>query len=378
MARNKVEFTQRPSTTDQRYVIDSIPFPSANNYQEGIARREFYTKRFTGEQRLYLYNINTQEETNLRLIPDSVSESYSPKIVSVTPFGVITPVNYYVGGGAKTVSFSFKMHEDLQNKGGSVYNVIETLENMVRPVYKNGQLFDPLVYFQLGEQFVGRGHISTSFSYNKPFRNGRYSMVEVSMTFTFHEEFEDDQVQYNDGYMADLSPNSIDSELVENYEFVDDFIKFQTDPDYFVTQIFESQKFRTYFNVVFTSVQEYKGNYNRFDSEIEAAEFFEDLQSTTINQLVQGNEIAENNYFDNPFALDLITIVFEIREVMFNFRNIDINQFIISFQNLEGSLRDLRTRYETSYKSTSTGATIEEISSGICRYVARLARAGQS
>lgn len=351
MARTKSEFNQRPSTTDQRYVIDSIPFPGANQYQRD-ARREFYTKRFTGEQRLYLYNINTQEETNLRLIPDSVSESYSPKIVSVTPFGVITPVNYYVGGGAKTVSFSFKMHEDLQNKGGSVYSVVETLENMVRPVYKNSQLFDPLVYFQLGEQFVGRGHISTSFNYNKPFRNGRYSMIDVSMTFTFHEEFEDDPIELNDGYVAELSSNSIDSDLVENYDFVDDFIKFQTDPDYFVTQIFGSQKFRTYFNAVFTTVQEYKltaANYRQFDSELDAAEFFDNLQSATVNELVQGNEITRNGYFDNPYGLGLIDLIFTLREVMFNARDTSIDEFILYFENIKNSFRDLRDRYKTSY-----------------------------
>lgn len=350
MARTKDEFSQRPSTTDQRYVIDSIPFPGANRYS-GDARREFYTRRFSGEQRLYLYNINTQEETNLRLIPDSVSESYSPKVVSVTPFGVVTPVNYYVGGGAKTVSFSFKMHEDLQNKGGSIYNVIQTLENMVKPVFKNGQMYDPIVYFQLGEQFVGRGHISTSFSYNKPFRNGRYSLIEVSMTFTFHEEFEEDPIELNDGYVADLQPNSIDSELVNNYDFVDDFIKFQTDPDYFISQVFGSQKFRTYFNAVFTTVQEYKetaSRYNQFDGPQEAEQFFEDLQSATINELVQGNQIERNAYFDNPYMLELIDLIFTLREVMFNARDTSIDEFILYFENIKKSFRALRDRYKTS------------------------------
>jgi len=365
MAKTIEEFTKRPSTTDQRYVINSIPFPGANQYSRD-ARRQFYTRRFTGEQRLYLYNINTQEEVNLKLIPDSLSESYSPKVVSVSPFGVITPINFYVGGGPKTLSFSFKMHEDLQNKGGSVYNVIQTLENMIKPVYKNGRLYDPIVYFQLGEQFVGKGHIDTSFTYNKPFKNKRYSMIDVSMTFTFHEEFENDAVELNDGFSSDLSPYSVDSDIVQNYDFVDDFVKFQTDPDYFITQIFGNQKFKTYFNTVFTQVFDVKGdslNYDYIDAE-EA--FYDKFQSETINQLTNGNRLEGNAYFDNPYAIDLFNLIFTLREVMFNARSANLDEFLVYFSNLQISVRDLRERYQLSYKTRPSGSagTVDVVEEG--------------
>lgn len=358
MARTKDEFTQTPWTTRQPYVIDSIPFNRQSQ------KSMFYTRRLNTEQQLYLYNINTKEELDLKLIPDTLSETYSPKIVSVTPFGVVTPLNFYTGGNAKTVSFAFKMHEDIQNENGSVYALVKKLENMAKPVYRGARLFDPLVYFQLGDQFIGMGHITTNFAYEKPFRNGRYTMVDVSMSFTFHEQFADDPIVFNDTYTAELSPFALESDIIENNSFVGDLIQFQTDPDYFVTQIFAGQKFKTYFNTVVTSQNEYiLETLNTGWDKDSRIQFIDGLEASTIDPLAEGEQIEASNYFSNPFALDIINLFFNLKEVMYSTRSASLEVFIEQYNNLQAAVNNLRDTYETSYNpilvatenGTSTG-----------------------
>lgn len=349
------EFSKTPWSTSQKYVLDSI-----NALTEEAGKS--YIQRFSKEQRLYLLNINTLEEVKLNLVPDQMSESYSSKVVSVSPFGTVTPINFYVGGNSKQLSFAFNMHEDLQSIGNSIYNVIEVLENMAKPVYRNGRLYDPIVYFQLGDQFVGKGHIQASFSYSKPFRNGRFTVVDVSMSFTFHEEFENDPISLNDTFSSEVSPFALQNNITEDFTFVDDFIKFQTDPDYFITQVFDNQKFRTYFNTVLTTIDQASQGYSgldarasfRFRNENERTTFAENLQSSTINTLLKGQMIENTQQFSNPFALALIELFFNLRDVMFEARSENIGQFIEYYVNLNKALQDLRNQYITSYRPGTT------------------------
>ena len=360
MARTKEEFTKTPWTTNQSYARDIIRQRQEFSINP-FNKPRLATERLEKEEELFLYNVNTREELNLKLIPDQLAESYSPKIVSVTPFGVITPINFYVGGDEKTISFAFKIYEDFNNVGGSVYNVIKMLENMAKPVYANARLLEPIVYFQLGRQFVGMGHISTTFTYNKPFRNGRYTAIDVSMTFTFHEQFDDDPIVLNDTYTSDMSPFALDSAIADSNEFIDDFILFMGDPDYFITQVFGNQKFKTYFNTVVTSASEYMTTRNRSLDEMELEEFTKSLQSSIINPLLDGQEVEANLFFSNPFALSLIDLFFNLREVMFTARSVSISRFIEYFQNLKRAVVELREEYETSYRRAVMAAPNDEI-----------------
>jgi len=357
MARTKAEFTQTPWTTNQSYVKDRLTKLSIETLNQ--------------IETLYIYNINTEQEINLKLVPDQMAESYSPKIVTVSPFGVVTPINFYTGGNEKSISFNFRMHEDLQGIGGSIYNTVQLLKDMAKPIYRNATLLEPLVYFQLGEQFVGMGHISTTFNYNKPFRDGRYTMVEVSMTFVFHEQFEDDPIVINDNYIAELSPFAITSPLTETSAYVDDFILFQADPDYFITQVFGSQKFKTYFNTITTSVNEYilESTNQGWNAE-ERIEFNQSLESTVISPLLEGSDVEANEFFSNPFALSLIELFYNLRETMFSTRDTSINVFIERFINLKNALDALRTEYETSYRTRAAGSagTEDVIEDGIGWY----------
>lgn len=165
---------------------------------------------FSKPTSLYLYNVNTEEWVIIPVIPDSLSASYSANFQSVTTHGLIRPVRYYTGGSEKSVSFAIKIHEDLQykysnkldeyvNAGNNLYALIDVIKRLSEPTepntdYEKQVLLPPKVYFQLGNQFAGTGHIDTSVSFSVPFRNGRYIMADISFTFTFHEIFESNKL----------------------------------------------------------------------------------------------------------------------------------------------------------------------------------------
>jgi hypothetical protein len=159
---------------------------------------------FSKPTSLYLYNINTEEWVIIPVIPDSLSASYSANFQPVTTHGLIRPVRYYTGGSEKSVSFTIKMHEDLQykysntksdeyaNTKGNLYALVDVIKRLSEPPntdHDSQVLLPPKVYFQLGNQFAGTGHIDTSVSFSVPFRNGRYIMADISFTFVFHEIF---------------------------------------------------------------------------------------------------------------------------------------------------------------------------------------------
>ena len=175
---------------------------------------------FSKPTSLYLYNINTGEWVFIPVIPDSLSASYSANFQSVTTHGLIRPIRYYTGGSEKSVSFTIKMHEDLMHKdlmhedlqyrylntsdeyanaGNNLYALVDVIKRLSEPTepntdYEKQVLLPPKVYFQLGNQFAGSGHIDTSVSFSVPFRNGRYIMADISFTFVFHEIFSSNEL----------------------------------------------------------------------------------------------------------------------------------------------------------------------------------------
>jgi hypothetical protein len=189
---DKPFYTNPPWTFKQErpeYIIDKLDFSKPTS--------------------LYLYNINTEEWVSIPVIPDSLSASYSANFQSVTTHGLIRPVRYYTGGSEKSVSFTIKMHEDLQyeysnnksdeytNTKSNLYALVDVIKRLSEPPntdHDSQVLLPPKVYFQLGNQFAGTGHIDTSVSFSVPFRNGRYTMADISFTFVFHEIFRSNEL----------------------------------------------------------------------------------------------------------------------------------------------------------------------------------------
>ena len=188
---------------------------------------------------LYLANLNTIEddgiegsrktfknEISLHLMPDSISEIYTYNVVSQSPYASMRPYYFYTSGSEKQISFTFQLHTDMldtiERKEGQYfgsdiiykdldidyggykelytmlqnYPVINMILNMSRPIYKynnnNPELYEPLVYFQLGNQFAGIGYLNSSFKFSKPYdvETGTYKMITISMTITYMEEFD--------------------------------------------------------------------------------------------------------------------------------------------------------------------------------------------
>jgi hypothetical protein len=189
---DKPFYTNPPWTFKQErpeYIIDKLDFSKPTS--------------------LYLYNINTEEWVIIPVIPDSLSASYSANFQPVTTHGLIRPVRYYTGGSEKSVSFTIKMHEDLQyeysnnksdeytNTKSNLYALVDVIKRLSEPPntdHDSQVLLPPKVYFQLGNQFAGTGHIDTSVSFSVPFRNGRYTMADISFTFVFHEIFRSNEL----------------------------------------------------------------------------------------------------------------------------------------------------------------------------------------
>jgi hypothetical protein len=226
------------------------------------------TKFLESVSTLFLLNLNTNDYIDLKLVPDKLAESYSQKIISESPFGVMNPVNFYVGGDPKKISFSFNIHEDYNGFPESLYQFIEKIQKMSEPVISDGVVLPPLVYFQLGDQFAGKGHIITAFEYEKPFSQGRYKYASCSLSFIFHEVFKTDMIGQIDvtettvsGYSLDLSSSEYAGMSIE------DFYSQKLDYDYIINDyLFSDAKLGTLLNLIYSQPIQKAGGANELSS----------------------------------------------------------------------------------------------------------------
>lgn len=226
--------------------------------------KEDYKVDLTEKECLYLYRQDTEDYVKLDLIPDNVTESYSQRILSESGiFGRTTPIKFYAGGGDKSISFSFKLIEDLNNENGSLYNLLERLRSMTMPYEKRDySIIPPVVYLQLGKQFAGLGHIQFSYDLNVPYRNGRFILANCSITFTYHEEFEgNNQIlniqgnQETELFYADSVQGILDfyNGTRNDNESIDDFLggnNIHGNVEYFITNSFEELKLNEFLNTI--------------------------------------------------------------------------------------------------------------------------------
>lgn len=180
--------------------MEFIPWTfNQKEYTPGYKR----TLEQIGPTSLYLYDIVRSKYISLPVIPDSVSASYTASLKQLSSFGILHPINYYVGGSAKTISFAVDVHEDLvmdytgreNTERNNLYHMLDILKAMSEPREANGRLEPPHVYMQLGNQFAGKGHIETTISLATPYRDNRYVLANINITFTFHDSFKNSELE---------------------------------------------------------------------------------------------------------------------------------------------------------------------------------------
>ena len=237
------------------------------------------------------------------------------------------------------------MNDDSHNVNGSIYELLERLKDMSRAKVINQLLKAPLVYFQLGTQFAGLGHINVNYDYKKPFRNGRYIYVSCSISFTFHEEFEAEPVDFGGTFIQDesLGLNVDFGNLTDGFESYDDFLQESFDYDYIVTQIYSDSKLTSYFNTLATNIESHYDDISKLtvapDPE-EVEQYISDIQS--------GNLPTGSTWINqNPYAVDLINLFFKFKTII----NPIFSTIIIkgNLVKLLYEISDLKEAYFNSY-----------------------------
>lgn len=215
-------------------------------------------------EQLYLLNLNTIgssqiEMVSLKVIPNTVSEAYNQRIINESPYGTYSPIYTYSGGQGKQLSFSINLIEDehgIRNSQGenSIYNLIDRIKRMSEPVVGTNDagnfLKPPSVYFQLGNQFAGKGHITTTFDLNKPYRKGRFIYISLSVTFVFEDEYETFAYETNtsESYVVPTDLTFNISELFNETSITDFWNEYLSFYDIELTQDFATNKLSKLFN----------------------------------------------------------------------------------------------------------------------------------
>jgi len=134
-----------------------------------------------------------------KVIPEELAYSYNPMFNPQAVLNRMSPIYMYKGGSDITYTFTLTLHEDMVTDGSTILttsasdsqvkytkitDLIDDIKSMSYP-YKDSQglLRGQNVYFQIGA-IAGRGYLETKHTWKKPFRNGRYVMVDISFTIT--------------------------------------------------------------------------------------------------------------------------------------------------------------------------------------------------
>jgi len=212
--------SERPNAYRDRHRLDSIPLQSKliqslidkQNIDDNLYiyflvgykdnNGQFQPiKNFFNEQG----NINSKSgsgsntfdgEIMIPMIPDEMGYNYSANFSSQPVLGRVSPLHFYSSGSSEVVSFSVKLNEDLINyKGHGIYasdkewislsDYVENIRRMSYPVIDiDGRKIFPVVYFQLGSFVAKECHVETTVSWEKPIRDGKYTVVNLGFTVT--------------------------------------------------------------------------------------------------------------------------------------------------------------------------------------------------
>lgn len=157
------------------------------------------------EASILIYNLNRKESINFNLVPETLADTYKAKFTTESNiYGRTTPLYFYSGGDGKSLSLSFSIHEDLlpkitDNKSTNLYTFLETLRSYTMPDFlqtsKGQTIKGPEIYLQIGSHFAGKGYFTIDWAYRLPYRNGRYIVADVNISFTYIVEYDIPQVQ---------------------------------------------------------------------------------------------------------------------------------------------------------------------------------------
>lgn len=300
---------------------------------------------------LYLYNINTRKEMNIKLIPPSLAETYSPNIITESPFGILHPINFYTGGSPKTINFSFDIHEDMVTAMGiakTLYDAMDTLKSMSEPMVKNEVYKEPSVYLQLGDQFAGKGHISSDITYKKPYVNGRYRMAKVSIDFTYHEIFKNDTMKQLFGESSIISSDIAVGEVPSGYTSIDDFYKENLDYDYIITgTIFSDERQESFWSFVVSEL-------------VTESRRGEDVPATTLQSLIRAvTDVSVDKSFltditgrypsNAPWFNDILVVYAELFDLLSTTKLKSYMTVYNDLTTLENAIKEIESAYESSY-----------------------------
>jgi len=311
---------------------------------------------------IYLFDINREDEIILKLVPQTVSESYKSNISSVSPFGTIRPYYFYGGGESKTISFSIDLHEDLDNVNGSINQLIEKIKNLSRPKFiTNGlaqSLREPIIYMQLGNQFAGQGHVNISFNYKKPYdvETGRFKVVNMSITFTYHETY--DKIDTSEAFSVEYKDYDSRAQLLANKitdlnkgiknKHMENLLGLGVDYQELGKYIFNNEKIKKVFNI---AVQSLKSTGEEKKEERKLLELEAIRSSIVSGHSVNTDEIVEAEvlrYSYNPHALALYNLYIELVVLMNpnNILRIGENAVISELYDLLTKLDKARKNFE--------------------------------
>lgn len=125
------------------------------------------------------------------ILPETLSFSYSPKYSEQAIIGRLSPIQIYSGGSNKIYSFTVTLHEDALLGSGymRLTDIVDDIKSLSYPYYNEERMLNrPAIYFEIGE-ISGRGIINTAHAWKKPFRDGRYIVVDISFNVTLVEIF---------------------------------------------------------------------------------------------------------------------------------------------------------------------------------------------
>lgn len=128
-----------------------------------------------------------QSITFYGILPDTIMEQHGASFNSMDIQSRSGPLYSYSGGSARTITIEFEVHEDyLAEFNGGYADIREYAANfkaLTYPEYVKTKVEPPSVLLRVGTFIRLKGVCeSSSVTWRKPIRNGRYIVADFSIT----------------------------------------------------------------------------------------------------------------------------------------------------------------------------------------------------
>lgn len=266
------------------------------------------------ETGVFIYNLNTDEYVKFMVVPDTLAENYKPTFHTESNiYGRSTPLYFYTGGGDKTLSFSFTLHEDLlpryesrdQDTKTDIYKFLEQIQELAEAQIKNvgtdtQTLREPQVYLEIGNQFAGKGFVEILWNYKTPYRNEKYIVVDMTIKFTYVLDYETpttelyaggDEVLTQD-FTFNLDIDAIKSASyygVGGGKYLENFVPEYLDYEYIRSYVWETQKLYESYSFTALSMSDFE-----FQLQWSNLTFSAKSASLTVTMFGRFNNLGQN------------------------------------------------------------------------------------